>query len=148
MRSVWVFLVVRSVQGSDDFWEGSGTPRNGRRAKWKHGGIRIFSRISTMAPGIQLILPGDFQEGAWPVSGCQCANPWTKVKCSGVQSPVSDDESPVHSGQQRLYRAVQRPVQNGVHPSVVQRDQRHVKALKYLPFLHCVHRYRWTGHLL
>ncbi|MDV3394721.1 hypothetical protein NX026_30135, partial [Klebsiella pneumoniae] len=32
-----------------------------------------------MAPGIQLILPGDFQEGAWPVSGCQCANPWTKV---------------------------------------------------------------------
>ena len=33
-----------------------------------------------MAPGIQLILPGDFQEGAWPVSGCQCANPWTKVR--------------------------------------------------------------------
>ena len=87
-----------------------------------------------MAPGIQLILPGDFQEGAWPVSGCQCANPWTKVRCSGVQSPVSDDESPVHSGQQRLYHAVQRPVQNGVHPSVAQRDQRHVKALKYLPF--------------
>ncbi|MGK3472539.1 hypothetical protein ACSLOS_31890, partial [Klebsiella pneumoniae] len=41
----------------------------------KHDGVRIFSRISTMAPGIQLILPGDFQEGAWPVSGCQCANP-------------------------------------------------------------------------
>ncbi|MFX3311573.1 hypothetical protein V6087_26740, partial [Klebsiella pneumoniae] len=60
------------------FWEGSGTPRDGRRGKLKHGRIRIFSRISTMAPGIQLILPGDFQEGAWPVSGCQCANPWTK----------------------------------------------------------------------
>ena len=50
-----------------------------------------------MAPGIQLILPGDFQVGAWPVSGCQCANPWTKVRCSGVQSPVSDDESGVAS---------------------------------------------------
>ncbi|MCE4114956.1 hypothetical protein LXK88_00095, partial [Klebsiella pneumoniae] len=51
------------------FWEGSGTPRDGRRGKLKHDGVRIFSRISTMAPGIQLILPGDFQEGAWPVSG-------------------------------------------------------------------------------
>ncbi len=100
MRGVWVFLVVRSVQRSDDFWEGSGTPRDSRRGKRKHDGVRIFSRISTMAPGIQLILPGDFQEGAWPVSGCQCANPWTKVRCSGVQSPVSDDESLVHSGQQ------------------------------------------------
>ena len=106
--------MVRSVQKSGDFLEGSGTPRDGRRGKRKHDGVRIFSRISTMAPGIQLILPGDFQEGAWPVSGCQCANPWTKVRYSGVQSPVSDDESPVHSGQQRLYHAVRRPVQNGV----------------------------------
>ncbi|WP_227538815.1 hypothetical protein, partial [Klebsiella pneumoniae] len=69
LRGVWVFLVVRSVQRSDDFWEGSGTPWDGRRGKLKHDGVRIFSRISTMAPGIQLILPGDFQEGAWPVSG-------------------------------------------------------------------------------
>ncbi|WP_241373816.1 hypothetical protein, partial [Klebsiella pneumoniae] len=44
---------------------------------------------------MQLILPGDFQEGAWPVSGCQFANPWTKGRCSGVQSPFSDDGSPV-----------------------------------------------------
>jgi hypothetical protein len=56
LRGVWVFLVVRSVQRSDDFWEGSGTPRDGRRGKRKHDGVRIFSRISTMAPGIQLIL--------------------------------------------------------------------------------------------
>ncbi|WP_227538812.1 hypothetical protein, partial [Klebsiella pneumoniae] len=69
LRGVWVFLVVRSVQRSDDFWEGSGTPWDGRRGKLKNDGVRIFSRISTMAPGIQLILPGDFQEGAWPVSG-------------------------------------------------------------------------------
>ncbi len=55
---MWVFLVVRSVQRSDDFWEGSGTPRDGRRGKLKHDGVRIFSRISTMAPGIPLILPG------------------------------------------------------------------------------------------
>ncbi|MDM6777917.1 hypothetical protein, partial [Klebsiella michiganensis] len=67
LRGVWVFFVVRSVPGSGDFWEGSGTPRDGRRGKLKHDGVRIFSRISTMAPGIQLILPGDFQEGAWPV---------------------------------------------------------------------------------
>ena len=44
---MWVFLVVRSVQRSDDFWEGSGTPRDGRRGKLKHDGVRIFSRIST-----------------------------------------------------------------------------------------------------
>ncbi|MDI7115993.1 hypothetical protein, partial [Klebsiella pneumoniae] len=79
---------------------------DGRRGKLKHDGGRIFSRISTMAPGIQLILPGDFQEGAWPVSGCQGANPWTKERGSGVQSTVSDDGSHVLSGQQRLYHAV------------------------------------------
>ncbi len=72
MLGVWVFLVGRSVQRSEDFWEGSGTPWDGRRGKLKHDGVRIFSRISNMAPGIQLILPGDFQEGAVPVSGCQC----------------------------------------------------------------------------
>ena len=38
---------MRSVQKSGDFWEGSGTPRNGRRAKLKNAAIRIFSRIST-----------------------------------------------------------------------------------------------------
>ncbi|WP_241365332.1 hypothetical protein, partial [Klebsiella pneumoniae] len=38
-----------------------------------------------MAPGLQLILPGDFKEGAWPVSVCQCANPLTKVRCSVLQ---------------------------------------------------------------
>ncbi|MCL0201827.1 hypothetical protein, partial [Klebsiella pneumoniae] len=94
-----------------------------------------------MPPGIQLIWPGDFQEGAWLVSSCQCANLWTKVRCSGVQSPVSDDESLVHSGQQKLYHAVQIPVQNAVHPKVAQREKKHVKALKYLPLFHFVHRY-------
>ena len=92
LRSVWVFFVVRSVQRSGNFWEGSGTPRNGRRAKRKHDAIRIFSRISTTAPERQLILPGGFQEGASPVSGCQCANPWIKARCSGVQPPVLGDE--------------------------------------------------------
>ncbi len=100
----------------------------------KNDGVRIFSRISTMAPGIPLILPGDFQEGAWPVSCCQCANPWTKVRCSGVQSPVSDDGSTVHSGQQRLYHAVQRPFQNGVHPSVTPTFHGQANTITYLPF--------------
>ncbi len=45
-------FVVRSVPGSGDFWEGSGTPRDGRRGKLKHGGIRIFSRISTTGNGV------------------------------------------------------------------------------------------------
>lgn len=39
--------MVRSVQRSGGFWEGSGTPRNGRRGKLKHDGVRISSRIST-----------------------------------------------------------------------------------------------------
>ena len=52
LRGVWVFLVVRSVQRSDDFWEGSGTPRDGRRGKLKHDGVRIFSRISTTGNGV------------------------------------------------------------------------------------------------
>ncbi len=39
--------MVRSVQRSGGIWEGSGTPRDDRRGKLKHGGIRIFSRIST-----------------------------------------------------------------------------------------------------
>ncbi|WP_222863457.1 hypothetical protein, partial [Klebsiella grimontii] len=52
LRGVWVFFVVRSVPGSGDFWEGSGTPRDGRRGKLKHGRIRIFSRISTTGNGV------------------------------------------------------------------------------------------------
>lgn len=52
LRGVWVFLVVRSVQRSDDFLEGSGTPRDGRRGKLKHDGVRIFSRIATTGNGV------------------------------------------------------------------------------------------------
>ena len=44
--------MVRSVQRSGDFWEGSGTPRDGRRGKLKHDGVRIFSRISTTGNGV------------------------------------------------------------------------------------------------
>lgn len=44
--------MVRSVQRSDDFWEGSGTPRNDRRGKLKHDAVRIFSRISTTGNGV------------------------------------------------------------------------------------------------
>lgn len=39
--------MVSSVQGADDFWKDSGTPRNERKAKLKHDGIKTFSRIST-----------------------------------------------------------------------------------------------------
>ncbi len=53
-----------------------------------------------------------------------------KVRCSGVRSPVSDDGSPVHSGQQRLYRAVQRPVQMVFTLRLLKRPN--MKALKYL----------------
>jgi hypothetical protein len=44
LRSVWVFLVVRSVQRSGDFWEGSGTPWNGRREKLNH--VRILAKMN------------------------------------------------------------------------------------------------------
>ena len=66
-----------------------------------------------MAPGIQLILPGDFQKEHGLFQAVNVQNPWTKVRCSGVQSPVSDDESPVHSGQQgciTLFRDLSRMV--------------------------------------
>ncbi len=42
---------VRSVQRSDDFWEGSRTPRHGRRGKLKHGGIRIFPEFPPRGMG-------------------------------------------------------------------------------------------------
>ncbi len=51
LRSVWVFLVVRSVQGSDDFWEGSGTPGMAGEQNGSMAGSGFF-RISTTGNGV------------------------------------------------------------------------------------------------
>jgi hypothetical protein len=74
LRSVWVFLVVRSVQRSDDFWEGSGTPRDGRRGKRKHDGVRIFSRISTTGNRMVKKVRACAPETALPDEGNQYAH--------------------------------------------------------------------------
>jgi uncharacterized membrane protein len=98
-----------------------------------------------MAPGIQLILPGDFQEGAWPDEGNQCVilfNSPLNVRFSQVKIPVVN-----HVNQRSLWSAeavslLQRPVQNGVHPSLNQ----HPKARKtnnFLPFCIAL-QHRWT----
>ncbi len=85
----------------------------------------------------------DFQEGAWPVSGCQSKNPWIKVdvfRCSISLFQMTNHLFTLVS--RGCITPFKRPVQNGDHPSAAQRDQRHVKALKYLPFLHCGHHYK------
>lgn len=74
LRGVWVFLVVRSVQRSGDFWEGSGTPRDGRRGKLKHGRIRIFSRISTTGNRMVKKVRACAPEAALPDEGNQYAH--------------------------------------------------------------------------
>ncbi len=49
----WCVGIFRgeSVPGSGDFWEGSGTPRDGRRGKLKHGGIEDFPEFPPRGMG-------------------------------------------------------------------------------------------------
>ncbi len=87
-------------------------------------GSGFFPESPPMASGSRLILTWVIFKVGDMVSVSQAINVSFKsldkskvCRCSDL--PVSDDnESPVHSGQQRPYHAVQRPVQNGIHPSV------------------------------
>ncbi len=78
--------------------------RDGRRGKLKHDGVSggFFQNFHHGVGDSELTCcPVIFKRGLWPVSGCQCANPWTKSKvfrCSNLLG-FQMTESPVHSGQ-------------------------------------------------
>jgi hypothetical protein len=85
-------------------------------------GSGFFPEFPPRRMGIQLILPGDFQEGAWPVSGCQYANPWTKVRFQ-VFNFLFQMTNHLFTLVSKAVSRVQRPVQN-ILPFVAQRNQR------------------------
>ncbi len=118
---------------SDDFWEGSGTPRDGGEEKLKHDGVRIF-QFPVWHQGFQLILLVIFKKehGCFRLSMCESLD---KSKCSRCFNLLLQmTRITCSSGQQRLYHAVQRPVKKWCSPFSLLKGPKTRKALKYLPF--------------
>ncbi len=138
----WGVVIFSGEERSEiwRFWEGSNS-QDGRRGKLKHDRVKFFQNFHH-GVGDSVNFAQWFSRRAWLFQAVNVRVSLDKSKCSGVQSPVSDDESPVHSSQQEAVSTLLETCQ-WCSPSGCSK----VKTRKSSDISFCCSHYRWTGHL-